>query len=83
MKPFDNNRLTLGEGPGYDRELDLAWWFDIVEKKLFTRQISEETTSCHVLPNTGWSPIVVGGRWILFPRCCLRASDFSYCLGRE
>jgi len=50
MKPFDNNRLTLGEGPGYDRELDLAWWFDIVEKKLFTRQISEETTSCHVLP---------------------------------
>jgi len=50
MKSFDSYRLTLGEGPGYDCELDLAWWFDIVEKKLFTRQMDEETTSCHVLP---------------------------------
>jgi len=50
MKPIDSYRLTLGEGPGYDPELGLAWWFDIVEKKLFTRHLSEQKTLCYELP---------------------------------
>ena len=28
-------RCHLGEGPTYDATTDTAWWFDIVERRLF------------------------------------------------
>ncbi|WP_273691842.1 SMP-30/gluconolactonase/LRE family protein [Ketogulonicigenium vulgare] len=33
--PISADRLILGEGPGYDGDSDLAWWFDIASKALF------------------------------------------------
>jgi len=50
MKLLDNYRLELGEGPGYDPEYDMAWWFDITQRKIFTRQIGGGETICHDLP---------------------------------
>ncbi|MBA4491691.1 SMP-30/gluconolactonase/LRE family protein [Paracoccus sp. S1E-3] len=37
MVILDDHRLELGEGPGYDPATGLAWWFDIVGRRLFTR----------------------------------------------
>ena len=37
MTVLDDYRLELGEGPGYDPVSGLAWWFDIVGRRLYTR----------------------------------------------
>lgn len=37
MVILDEYRLELGEGPGFDAGTGLAWWFDILGRKLFTR----------------------------------------------
>ncbi|WP_394155844.1 SMP-30/gluconolactonase/LRE family protein [Loktanella salsilacus] len=50
MVAIDANRLELGEGPGYDPATDLAWWFDIPSRRLFTRQIATGETMVHKLP---------------------------------
>lgn len=37
MTVLDDYRLELGEGPGYDPASGLAWWFDIVGRRLYMR----------------------------------------------
>ena len=32
---ISGERCHLGEGPTYDAATDTAWWFDIVERRLF------------------------------------------------
>ena len=32
---LSEQRCHLGEGPTYDAAADTAWWFDIVERRLF------------------------------------------------
>ena len=34
-----DERCHLGEGPTYDAATDTAWWFDILERRLFEAQL--------------------------------------------
>lgn len=43
-------RCHLGEGPTYDAGTDTAWWFDIVEKRLFEMDMSRGGFRVHALP---------------------------------
>jgi sugar lactone lactonase len=43
-------RCHLGEGPTYDPSTDTAWWFDILEKRLFECRIATGETRSHALP---------------------------------
>lgn len=66
MQAIDDNRLELGEGPGYDPATDTAWWFDIVGKQLYTRTLSEPRTRIHALPFMASAMAVVAdGRQLL------------------
>ncbi|GJE17069.1 6-deoxy-6-sulfogluconolactonase [Methylobacterium marchantiae] len=49
---FDPTRCHLGEGPSYDPLDDMAWWVDILERRLFSRPLSQVGGSArsHVLP---------------------------------
>src|SRR5689334_9032854 len=40
----------LGEGATYDPTTDTAWWFDILERRLFECRIETEQTRIHTLP---------------------------------
>lgn len=40
----------LGEGPGYDRATDTAWWFDIVGRTMFEHRFATGVTVVHALP---------------------------------
>ena len=40
----------LGEGSTYDRATDTAWWFDILERRLFECRIETRQTRVHTLP---------------------------------
>jgi sugar lactone lactonase YvrE len=40
----------LGEGPTYDATADTAWWFDILERRLFECRIETRETRVHALP---------------------------------
>src|SRR5215470_10739646 len=42
-------RCHLGEGPTYDAATDTAWWFDILERKLFEAQLSSGSVKVHLL----------------------------------
>lgn len=42
-------RCHLGEGPTYDVATDTAWWFDIVERRLFEAQLGSGRTTIHSL----------------------------------
>jgi sugar lactone lactonase YvrE len=42
-------RCHLGEGPTYDAATDTAWWFDILERRLFEARIESGVVSVHVL----------------------------------
>ena len=42
-------RCHLGEGPTYDVATDTAWWFDILEGRLFEAQLGSGRTSSHQL----------------------------------
>ena len=37
-------RCHLGEGPTYDVATDTAWWFDILEGRLFETQLGSGQT---------------------------------------
>lgn len=41
---------NLGEGAAYDRASDTAWWFDILEKKLFEARLATGEVRVHDLP---------------------------------
>jgi sugar lactone lactonase len=40
----------LGEGATFDRAADTAWWFDILERRLFECRIETKATRVHALP---------------------------------
>jgi sugar lactone lactonase YvrE len=42
-------RCHLGEGPTYDAVTDTAWWFDILEGKLFESHLASGSVKVHVL----------------------------------
>ena len=44
-----NERCHLGEGPTYDATTGTAWWFDIVERRLFEARLDAGRTSIHSL----------------------------------
>ena len=43
-------RCHLGEGPAYDAATDTAFWFDILERKLFEADLETGSVVCHDLP---------------------------------
>jgi sugar lactone lactonase YvrE len=43
-------RCHLGEGPSYDAATDTAWWFDIVERRLFEARLGTCEVRVHDLP---------------------------------
>ena len=43
-------RCLLGEGPTYDAASNTAWWFDIVERRLFEADLRSGTIKTHALP---------------------------------
>jgi sugar lactone lactonase len=43
-------RCHLGEGPTYDPATGTAWWFDILERRLFECRIESAWTIVHALP---------------------------------
>ncbi len=43
-------RCHLGEGPAYDAASDTAWWFDIVEKRLYEARLATGEIAVHALP---------------------------------
>ena len=46
-------RCHLGEGPAYDAATDTAWWFDIVERRLFEARLDTGRTTIHSLDVMG------------------------------
>ena len=46
-------RCHLGEGPTYDAATDTAWWFDIVERRLFEARLDGGKTTVHSLDVMG------------------------------
>jgi sugar lactone lactonase len=42
-------RCHLGEGPTYDATANTAWWFDILERKLFEAQLASGSVTVHSL----------------------------------
>ena len=44
-----DERCHLGEGPTYDAATDTAWWFDIVERKLFEARLGTGQITLHSL----------------------------------
>ena len=40
----------LGEGPGYDAASDTAWWFDILERRLYQAHLGSGDIAMHELP---------------------------------
>jgi SMP-30/gluconolaconase/LRE-like protein len=43
------DRCHLGEGPAYDGRTDTAWWFDILERKLYEAKLGRGEIVCHSL----------------------------------
>ncbi len=41
-------RCHLGEGPTYGPRTDTAWWFDILERRLFECRVETGCTVVHV-----------------------------------
>jgi sugar lactone lactonase YvrE len=48
-----NERCQLGEGPTYDAATDTAWWFDIIERRLFEARFDTGETTIHSLDVMG------------------------------
>lgn len=45
-----DHRCHLGEGPAYDAASDTAWWFDILEQRLFESRLATGAVVAHPLP---------------------------------
>ncbi len=43
-------RCHLGEGPAYDAATDTAFWFDILERKLFEADLATGSVESHAMP---------------------------------
>src|SRR5437870_13375520 len=48
-----SERCHLGEGPTYDASTDTAWWFDIVERRLFEARLDTGRITIHSLDVMG------------------------------
>ncbi|ANW01021.1 SMP-30/gluconolactonase/LRE family protein [Bradyrhizobium icense] len=48
-----SERCHLGEGATYDATTDTAWWFDIVERRLFEARLGTGRTTIHSLDVMG------------------------------
>jgi sugar lactone lactonase len=48
-KILSDERCHLGEGPTYDVATDTAWWFDILEGRLFEAHLASGTVRSHAL----------------------------------
>ena len=48
-----SERCHLGEGPTYDVSTGTAWWFDIVERRLFEARLDAGRTTIHSLAVMG------------------------------
>lgn len=48
-----SERCHLGEGPTYDATTDTAWWFDIVERRLFEARLDSGRVTIHSLDVMG------------------------------
>ena len=48
-----SERCHLGEGPTYDAATDTAWWFDIVERRLFEARLDTGQITIHSLDVMG------------------------------
>jgi sugar lactone lactonase YvrE len=46
---LSGERCHLGEGPTYDAATDTAWWFDIVERRLFEARLDTGRITIHTL----------------------------------
>ncbi|MBB3769469.1 sugar lactone lactonase YvrE [Angulomicrobium tetraedrale] len=47
---LSDERCHLGEGPSYDAATDTAWWFDILEQRLFEARLRTGQITVHGLP---------------------------------
>ncbi len=47
---LSDERCRLGEGPAYDAATDTAWWFDILERRLFEARLGTGEIVAHPLP---------------------------------
>ena len=50
---LSDERCHLGEGPTYNAVTDTAWWFDIVERRLFEARLDTGRTTIHSLDVMG------------------------------
>ena len=50
---LSTERCHLGEGPTYDATTDTAWWFDIVERRLFEARLDSGQITIHSLAVMG------------------------------
>lgn len=55
-------RCHLGEGPSYDAASDTAWWFDILESRLFEADLGTGQVTVHALPFMASALAFVDGR---------------------
>ncbi|MBS7544479.1 SMP-30/gluconolactonase/LRE family protein [Ancylobacter oerskovii] len=55
-------RCHLGEGPSYDAASDTAWWFDILERRLYEQSPSGGAHRVHELPVMASALAVVDDR---------------------
>ena len=46
---LSEERCHLGEGPTYDATTDTAWWFDILEGRLFEARLASGQINMHQL----------------------------------
>ena len=60
---FHDARCHLGEGPTYDPATDTAWWFDILERRLFEARAG--AVRVHALPVMASALAVVDDRHLL------------------
>src|SRR5215471_9744094 len=49
VRALSAERCHLGEGPTYDATTDTAWWFDILEGRLFEAGIASGRVQVHTL----------------------------------
>ena len=66
-------RCHLGEGPAYDVASNTAWWFDILERRLFEARLGPLETIIHALPVTASALAIIDDR-----RQLLAADDGLY-----
>lgn len=71
-------RCHLGEGPAYDAARDTAWWFDIVEKRLYEARLATGAITVHALPVMASALAVVdAGRQLLATEAGLMLRDVA------